>query len=124
MFLDQSGDFIALLIAGKQSSFEEVLLVEWNQNSPASKQALRRLQRGLEGPYPVWYLEASVEGQLTRAQRDLGPQSLLLLTPCSEAKSPLDHREIVEALSPGPICLLLEPGPQRTHFLANFWKPS
>ena len=122
LHLDHSDDLIALLVADKQSIFEEVLLVEWSQSSDASKQALRKLQRGLEGPYPVWYLEASTRAQLSRAQLDLGPRSLLLLTPCAQAKCPLDRIRLLEGLSPGPVGLLLEPSPQRSRFLSSFWE--
>ena len=120
--LDRSDDYVALLVADKQSIFDEVLLVEWAQSSEASKQALRKLQRGLEGPYPVWYLEASTKTQLSRAQLDLGPRSLLLLTPCVQAKCPLDRIRLLEELSPGPVGLLLEPSPQRRAFLDSFWE--
>jgi hypothetical protein len=90
--------------------FDEVLLLAWKTSPHASLDVLDRIARGLEGPYPLRRLKASEFQELERAQRDLGPRSLLLIAPCAALGLPLDRLPDIDALSTGPIGVLCPSG--------------
>jgi hypothetical protein len=90
--------------------FDEVLVVGWGQSPPESLDALDRIARGLEGPYPLWRLKADRFEQWKRAKSELGPRSLLLITPCARLGLPLDSLADIDNLSPGPVALLCPAG--------------
>jgi hypothetical protein len=115
------GTFLLLLNQGR-AAFEEVLVVGWEQSSRDQLDALNRLARGLEGPYPLWRLKASKRSEIERAQTDLSERSLLLIVPCEAAGLPLDRLQDVAALSPGPVVLLCPASTQRTDYLASALK--
>jgi hypothetical protein len=101
---------LLLLRSQGTAVFDEVLLLAWETSPRASLDALDRLARGLEGPYPLWRLKASKLQELERAQRDLGPRSLLLIAPCAALGLPLDRLHDIDALSTGPIGVLCPNG--------------
>jgi len=109
-FCTSSDAPLLLLRARGPAIFDEVLVVDWEQNRSHERDALNRIARGLEGPYPLWRLRASKLGQLERAQRDLGQRSLLLIAPCAAAGFPLDQLADFDALSLGPVGLLCASG--------------
>jgi len=101
---------LLLLRSQERPVFDEVLLLAWESSPRASLDALDRIARGLEGPYPLWRLKASKLDELERARRDLGPRTLLLIAPCARLGLPLDRLHDIDALSTGPIGVLCPSG--------------